>query len=496
MKLVLFFGLFISSFSFASTKVAVVKMMRGKVEALTLGKSAPLKVDDWVEEGAVVKTGEKSFAKLIFTDKSQMNVGPSSELKIEKFSDKEAGVIDVVKGKIRSQVTKDYLQMKDQDKSKLFIKTKNAVMGVRGTDFMITTNGQNTATVLFEGQVVFNHLPEQGSLSSAKLEEIVDRGVMIQPGEFSVVEVDRPQPTVPAVLNVEQRETLESNVTFETKAPSVQDSTPPTIVPEGLTGQSVSNTSETIKSEFSEVASIEAPKAEVSDDAKGFVDGDKVRPANGSLVHFESGTIIPPAADSVFDPNTNSFIASSSNGTVNSDGSFVPPANVEITTDGKILVVIPSGTNSEPKVVQIEKPAVTVQPAAVSLTQAVAIVTEVVTNSPAAEAPQSQAAAPKAAPQGQAATQSTARSPSSVPIPVISNSTLQQMATSPSSVSFNPTSPNPVQVPAPSAQFATFSTSSTFGTNVTNTVSGGMNQTNSVIEDTRTNGRLDISVIK
>jgi hypothetical protein len=484
MKRILFFGIFITGLSFASTKVAVVKMMRGKVDVLGVGKTSPLKVNDWVEEGAVVKTGEKSFAKLIFTDKSQMNIGPSSELKIEKFSEKEAGVIDVVKGKIRSQVTKDYLQMKDQDKSKLFIKTKNAVMGVRGTDFMITTNGQNTATVLFEGQVVFNHLPEQGSLSTAKLEEIVDRGVMIQPGEFSVVEVDRPQPTVPAVLNVEQRETLESNVNFETKAPPVQDSTPPTIVPEGLSGQAVSNTSETIKSEFSEVASIEAPKNEVSDDAKGFVDGDKIRPANGSLVHFESGTIIPPAADSVFDPNTNSYIASSSNGTVSSDGTFVPPANVEITNDGKILVVVSTGGSSEPKVVQIEKLPVTIQPSAVSLTQAVTIVTEVVANSPAAEATQ----APSSP--------STARTPSSVVIPVISNSTLQQMATSPSSVSFNPSSPNPVQLPAPSAQFATFSTSSTFGTNVTNTVTGGMNQTNSVIEDTRTNGRLDISVIK
>ncbi len=459
--------------------------MRGKVEVLSIGKTTSLKVDDWVEEGAVVKTGEKSFAKLIFTDKSQMNVGPSSELKIEKFSEKEAGVIDVVKGKIRSQVSKDYLQMKDQDKSKLFIKTKNAVMGVRGTDFMITTNGLNTATVLFEGQVAFNHLPEQGSLSSAKLDEIVDRGVMIQPGEFSVVEVDRPQPTVPAVLNVEQRETLETNVNFENKAPPVQESSPVSIVPEGLNGQMVSNTSETIKSEFTEVASIEAPKNEMSADAKGFVDGDKVRPANGSLVHFESGTIIPPAGDSIFDPNTNSYIASSSNGTVSSDGSFVPPANVEITNDGKILVVIPSAGSSEPKVVQIEKPPVTIQPAAVSLTQVVSIVTEVVSNSVATEAPQNSTTS-----------QPAARTPSSVVIPVITNSALQQMAASPSTVSFNPMSPNPVQTPAPSAQFATFSTSSTFGSNVTNTVSGGMNQTNSVIEDTRTNGRLDISVIK
>jgi hypothetical protein len=484
MKLILL-GLLVSSFSYASTKVAVVKMMRGKVEVLSIGKTTSLKVDDWVEEGAVVKTGEKSFAKLIFTDKSQMNVGPSSELKIEKFSEKEAGVIDVVKGKIRSQVSKDYLQMKDQDKSKLFIKTKNAVMGVRGTDFMITTNGLNTATVLFEGQVAFNHLPEQGSLSSAKLDEIVDRGVMIQPGEFSVVEVDRPQPTVPAVLNVEQRETLETNVNFENKAPPVQESSPVSIVPEGLNGQMVSNTSETIKSEFTEVASIEAPKNEMSADAKGFVDGDKVRPANGSLVHFESGTIIPPAGDSIFDPNTNSYIASSSNGTVSSDGSFVPPANVEITNDGKILVVIPSAGSSEPKVVQIEKPPVTIQPAAVSLTQVVSIVTEVVSNSVATEAPQNSTTS-----------QPAARTPSSVVIPVITNSALQQMAASPSTVSFNPMSPNPVQTPAPSAQFATFSTSSTFGSNVTNTVSGGMNQTNSVIEDTRTNGRLDISVIK
>ncbi len=486
----------LSQHSFSATKVAVVKMMRGKVEALSLGKSTPLKVDDWVEEGAVVKTGEKSFAKLIFTDKSQMNVGPSSELKIEKFSDKEAGVIDVVKGKIRSQVSKDYLQMKDQDKSKLFIKTKNAVMGVRGTDFMITTNGQNTATVLFEGQVVFNHLPEQGVQTSAQLDEIVDRGVMIKPGEFSVVEVDRPQPTVPAVLNVEQRESLESNVNFENKAPPVQESSPVSIVPEGLSGQMVSNTSETIKSEFTEVASIEVPKTEVSEDAKGFVDGDKVRPANGSLVHFDSGTIIPPAADSVFDPNTNSYIASSSNGTVSSDGSFVPPANVEITNDGKILVVVPTSGNNEPKVVQIEKPPVTVQPSAVSLTQAVAIVTEVVTNSAPVEVPSSSAPGKPAAAQAPASSQTTARSPSSVVIPVISNSALQQMATSSSTVSLNLTLPNPVQAPTPSAQFATFSTSSTFGTNVTNTVSGGMNQTNSVIEDTRTNGRLDISVIK
>ena len=201
--------------AFAGPKVAMVKLVRGDVDVLTLGKTTPLKVDDWVENGSVIKTHEKSFVKLIFVDKSQMNVGPNSEMKIESFSGKDSGVIDLVKGKIRSQVTKDYLQI-NKDKSKLFIKTQNAVMGVRGTDFMISTNGINTSTVLFEGEIVYNKLEQRGRISSENLERIVDQGIRIYPGEFSVMEVNRPMPTVPALLNVQQREQLEKNQNFDT----------------------------------------------------------------------------------------------------------------------------------------------------------------------------------------------------------------------------------------------------------------------------------------
>jgi hypothetical protein len=192
--------LFFSVSAFAQTKVAIVKLIRGEADVLTLGKTTKLKVDDWVQNGDVIKTAEKSFVKLIFVDKSLMNVGPKSEMKIESFAGKDSGVIDLVKGKIRAQVTKDYLQIKDRDKSKLFIKTPNAVMGVRGTDFMISTNGTNTATVLFEGEIVFNKLDSREDLSSSRLEEIVDRGVKIYPGEFSVMEANRPLPTVPSRL--------------------------------------------------------------------------------------------------------------------------------------------------------------------------------------------------------------------------------------------------------------------------------------------------------
>jgi hypothetical protein len=386
MKSVITVLLLLFSFNLlAAPKAAVVKMLRGKAESAIQGKWTALKVNDWVEEGATLKTAEKSFVKLIFIDKSQINLGPSSEMKIEKFSNNEAGVIDFVKGKVRSQVTKDYLQM-DPNKSKLFIKTTNAVMGVRGTDFMVTTNGKNTATVLFEGEIVMNHLAERTASSSQKLEEIVDRGVRIMPGEFSVVEQGRTQPTVPAVLNLQQREALESNQNFESnRSPSSETKEEPaarSVVPEGLSGESVSNTSETLKTEIVEVAVVEPSKPASSNDAQGFVSGDKVRPANGSFVHLDSGVVIPPPADSLFDPNTKTFIPSSANGRVSTDGNFIPPKNVEITTEGRVLMTVPSKGGT--KVVELSKPAPVVAPATVSLSQAVLIVTTnptIITNS-------------------------------------------------------------------------------------------------------------------
>lgn len=366
---------FISLNLWAAPKAAVVKMLRGSVQSVIQGKVTALKVDDWVEEGSVIKTAEKSFIKLIFIDKSQMNVGPGSEMKIEKFSPNEAGIIDFIKGKVRSQITKDYLQM-DPNKSKLFIKTNNAVMGVRGTDFMVTTNGKNTATVLFEGEIVMNNLENRGITSPSKLDEVVDRGVRVMPGEFSVVEQGRSQPTVPSVLNLQQREALESNVNFESdRAPSSDSKaeTVKSVVPEGLSGESVSNTSETLKNEMVEVASVPPVKQTSSSDAQGYVTGDVVKPANGSFVHFESGTVIPPPADSVFDTNTNSFIPSGGNGKVSADGNFIPPKNIEITSEGKVLMTVPAGGGT--KVVELPKPAPVVTATTASLTQTVQIVT-------------------------------------------------------------------------------------------------------------------------
>lgn len=328
----------------AQSKVAIVKMIRGEANVVNNGKSQPIKAEDWVSAGSVVKTAEKSFVRLVFIDKSQMNIGPSSEMKIEKFGSGDSGVIDLVKGKIRSQVSKDYLQQKDKTKSKMFVKTPNAVMGIRGTDFLISTNGQNSSAVLFEGEVVFNKVENANlrEISTSNLEALVDRGVRIFPGEFSVVEVNRPAPTVPSLMNVKQIETLEKNQDFSAdRNPSDQgsDKSSKSVVPKGLSGVTVSNKPAALDKELNQkgLESSAAPQVKNAETAKGFEQGDKVKPANGSFLHVDSGVVIAPSKDSVYDANSNTFVADSSSGNVGSDGDYVPPKNITITNSGKIL---------------------------------------------------------------------------------------------------------------------------------------------------------------
>lgn len=343
MKYISFLALvFFTTSLLAQSKVAIVKLLRGQAEALTLGNTSQLKIDDWVENGTVIKTEKNSYVKIIFLDKSQMNIGPSSQMKIEKFSNSETGVIDLVKGQIRSQVTKDYLKIKDKDRSKLIIKTTNAVMGVRGTYFLISTNSKSTTAVLFEGEVVFNKFNQTENLSAEKLDEIVNDGVKISPGEFSVSETDRAMPTIPSILSIEQKNQLEKNMDFSSERgpSSKEDSSAKSVVPDGLSGNVVSNKMDTIKNITQNLLPTEDKKNDLSQksDPNGYIKGNEIKPANGSMVHLDSGVIIPPGSGAILDTNTNTFIPEHKAGSVGKDGNYIPPENIKITQDGRMFI--------------------------------------------------------------------------------------------------------------------------------------------------------------
>lgn len=80
-------------------------------------------------------TQEKSFAKLLVVDDTEMTVGPSSELNFEKFEYTTKKDRNIVYGLIRGQL-RGHVVNKARE-NELLVKTKNATMGVRGTKILV-----------------------------------------------------------------------------------------------------------------------------------------------------------------------------------------------------------------------------------------------------------------------------------------------------------------------------------------------------------------------
>jgi hypothetical protein len=337
--------------TFAQSKVAVVKLIRGDVVSLELGKQVSLKLGDWVPSGAVVKTADKSFVKLIFLDKSSINIGPNSQMNIEKFAGGEAGVINVVKGMIRSQVTKDHLQ-KSKDNSKLFIKTPNAVMGIRGTEFTVGVSQKPgfepvTSVVMIEGEVKFNDIPKGQELpqSSADMDRFLKDGVAVHGGEATAVNSNNPgQPLVePFKLSLEQLNNVEKTEIPGMTSAEVKTEAPKSILPAGLEATVVANKPE-IKESSSETVATTPPES--------------TKTLPGSMMDLSTGIILPPKEGSQFDAVTGTFVSMGGGvAKVNPDGSLATPAGVEFSPKGKIIITVEapaSDTQNKGKVLQVE----------------------------------------------------------------------------------------------------------------------------------------------
>lgn len=328
--------------------VAVVKFVRGVAEVQAPGESvSKITKGSWIKEGSTIKTAARSVVKLSFIDKSSMNIGPNSEMKVEKFAKDDAGVIEVLSGKIRSQVSKNYMDMK-KDKSKLFIKSKSAVMGIRGTDFIFSANkinGQSSA-VLFEGSVVFNK-NDGKRRGSADLEALVDKGVRIKPGQFSVSGPNMQKPTFPAKLDRRQFNALAKNVDLDSVKPT-RKIKKRSIVPKGLTGDMVTSDINDLKNEIKKNFKMDVQFQERVVDKEiasgGNFDG-YVKPADGSPLHIDSATIMPITTDATYDKNTGEWTTQDFG--IDSEGNLIPKEGLIITDEGKLLKEDSSGQVKE-----------------------------------------------------------------------------------------------------------------------------------------------------
>lgn len=126
----------------AAEDIGQVKVARGAVRILREGREMPATPGARVRAADVVVTGPDGSAGITFADNSLLSVGPNSRLTLDRFvfdptthdgafeSTLNQGTLAAVSGSIAKR-SPDAMR----------VKTPAAVLGVRGTEFAVSTAG-------------------------------------------------------------------------------------------------------------------------------------------------------------------------------------------------------------------------------------------------------------------------------------------------------------------------------------------------------------------
>ena len=134
----------------AAQTIGVAETVRNDVVQVRAGANAPIAPGESVVRNEVVRTGAESATKLVFRDDTNVAVGPSATVTLDRFvfsgDDGSASKVSVnlVRGAFRFTTG-------GSDKKAYEIKTPLATIGVRGTVFDVLSVNAQTVVVLLEG---------------------------------------------------------------------------------------------------------------------------------------------------------------------------------------------------------------------------------------------------------------------------------------------------------------------------------------------------------
>jgi hypothetical protein len=152
----------------AADVVGRMTQVEGRVDILRGGKlpAIPVKLNDGVQVGDVIRTKSVSKAQITFIDNSTLTISPESRVAIEAYmfdasKNKRNAVVQLFQGLAHVAVSKIFKAAEPD----FVVKTKTAIMGVRGTDFGVRIYPNSSDVLNFEGLLqVGNILPEVSQL--------------------------------------------------------------------------------------------------------------------------------------------------------------------------------------------------------------------------------------------------------------------------------------------------------------------------------------------
>lgn len=288
----LIMSLFVLSSALFAAQSAKVLFVKGEVTALLPNTMDAVNVmkGDLFPEATSILTKNRSVVRIKFSDDSTVNLGPNSKIVVSKLPKKEANIINVLTGVIKSSVNKN---SNKTTKTKLVMRTQSAVMGVRGTKFQASYSPKTNKTTLLtvEGEVAmakvekFSPKPQ----TVASLDKVFDseqKSVLVTPGKVSVTKADISKPTEPTNISPQQ---------FDIVAKSLNSNATASVV---MNDQS----------------------DDKNYDAKTDISRNLIKYKAGGYVDFTTGNYIEPDSTAKLDKKTNTYSAPK-NFTVDNNGS-------------------------------------------------------------------------------------------------------------------------------------------------------------------------------
>lgn len=128
----------------ANVKVAQIKNASGDTVIIRDGARVPAKSGEVLFEKDTIETGADGSIGLTFTDNTVMSAGPNSEIALEEYRFDSSNF----NGAMLTDIRKGTLAMVSGDIARsspgaMKVKTPTAILGVRGTRFVVSVEGQH-----------------------------------------------------------------------------------------------------------------------------------------------------------------------------------------------------------------------------------------------------------------------------------------------------------------------------------------------------------------
>jgi hypothetical protein len=118
--------------------IGLIKVSKGSVQIQRGTEKTPAAVGSGVQASDVIVTGADGSAGITFTDNSLVSIGPNSVFSIDKYSFDTTTYQGEFEGNLKQgRLAAISGKMVKQSPESMKIRTPSAIMGVRGTEFVV-----------------------------------------------------------------------------------------------------------------------------------------------------------------------------------------------------------------------------------------------------------------------------------------------------------------------------------------------------------------------